>query len=84
MGVFLRFFCRSIVRVGLQEAFQFAKSDFIQRSRLRMERVKNARNLVKRRKDIGNLKERDIDDAVLKGNAVAIRTQCVGMFLGYF
>ena len=63
---FAFFSVRSIVRVGLQEAFQFAKSDFIQRSRQRMERVKNARHIVKKNKDVRNLKEGNIDDAILK------------------
>ena len=44
-----------------------------------MERVKNARNLVKKRRDVKNLKEGNIDEAVVKGNALPVRTQAVGM-----
>ncbi|XP_065071352.1 uncharacterized protein LOC135696018 [Rhopilema esculentum] len=55
---------KSVVRVGLQEAFQFAKSDFIRRSRLRMENVKNAKTRVKK-KNTKNLQERHLNDAVL-------------------
>ena len=46
-----------------------------------MERVKNARNLVKKRKDVKNLKEGNIDEAVVKGSALPVRTQAVGMRL---
>eukprot|EP00112_Aurelia_sp_Birch-Aquarium-sp1_P017781 Seg4160.1 transcript_id=Seg4160.1/GoldUCD/mRNA.D3Y31 product="Alstrom syndrome protein 1" protein_id=Seg4160.1/GoldUCD/D3Y31 len=56
----------TVVRVGLQEAFQFAKSDFIQRSKERMEDVKNARLNALKKKHLKNLKERKLEEAVVK------------------
>eukprot|EP00794_Sanderia_malayensis_P005384 gene5384-6057_t len=56
----------SIVRVGLQEAFKFAKEDFIRRSQQRVDQVKTARFQSEKRKNLKNLKERHIEEAVFK------------------
>ena len=48
-----------------------------------MERVRNARGLVKKRRDVKNLKEGNIDEAVLNGNVQPASTQAVGMYLSF-
>ena len=48
-----------------------------------MERVKNARNLVNKRKDVKNLKEANIAEAVSQANPVPVHTKVVGMFIKF-
>ena len=48
-----------------------------------MERVRNARNLVSKRKNVNNLKEANIAEAVLKANSMPVRTKVVGMFMKF-
>ena len=74
---------RTVVRVGLQEAFQFAKSDFIQRSKERMENVKNARLNAKKKKHLKNLKERKLEDAVVKNIQKNGQPKAIGWYIPY-
>ena len=59
----LRTFSRSLTRLSLQEAFQFAKRDFIERSKQRVSKVKDVQLTMKQKKRLMSLKEQNYVEA---------------------
>ena len=66
--------------MGLQEAFKFAKEDFIRRSKERVEQVKNAKLHAEKRKNLKNLKERNLEEALIKDKQHSKHSPGIGEF----